>query len=322
MEHSVKNVLITGASGYIGQSLINKLLAHNFRLICFSTKSCPLYFQDNKKIVWIQNEYKNISLITSQIEELSYIIHLASQTSLYQAKEKFKEDFSNNTKIAFDLIEVARKFKAHFIFTSSATLVGANPILPVVKDTPNNIITFYDLQKMAIEEALKVASGYDFFSAVSLRLSNVYGYGVSSSANDRGILNRFVSLALKQEPITLWGDGIFLRDYIHVDDVVEGIIATLNYLKIDNVKYNCFYLATGESITIKDVLKEIDDLLIKMNRPKIQIHFSPFPEKIDAIEKRNFTANISDTQKKLNWKPSYNLKTGLSDLIKKCMDSI
>ena len=110
------------------------------------------------------------------------------------------------------------------VFAGTVTEAGIPSRLPVNEDEPDNPITAYDRHKLIAENDLKAAAAQGVVRGATLRLSNVYGPGRDGKPHDRDVLNRMIRAALAAEPLTVYGSGEYMRDYVFVEDVVDAFL--------------------------------------------------------------------------------------------------
>ena len=205
-----------------------------------------------------------------------------------------------------NLIPMLRLFKAmpecgikKFIFPSSGGTVYGNPrYQPIDEEHPTNPIVSYGATKLAIEKFAHAHLGSQDIKTTILRISNPYGPGFSIGS-PQGAIGSFLHQAINNSPITIWGDGNVVRDYIYIDDVMESFLAALRY----NGPETIFNISTGRGHSLLDIVKEIE---IAIERPVV----------LNFREGRAFdvSSNILSNNRactQLNWHPDTSLQTGL-----------
>jgi UDP-glucose 4-epimerase len=251
-------VLITGSSGFIGTHLMEKMKEENFKVVTFDIK-------ENKS-----NDVRNFEILLEKSKGCDVIVHLAALCIDSESLEKPYEYFSTNILGTLNALEVARRIKVKkFLFASSAG---------IGKRTP------YSLSKLIGEELCMFYNKHYNVPTYILRIYNVYGPG-----NEKGVIYNFVKSALKNEPIIVNFDGKQERDFIHVDDVVKGIILLLRR----NYKPGIYEIGTGKSIKIIDLAK----LIISLSGSKSKIVFR-IP-KIEEVRKSKANKPLMRNFKKL-----------------------
>ncbi|MCG3769444.1 MAG: GDP-6-deoxy-D-mannose reductase [Nitrosomonadaceae bacterium] len=310
--HSYENkiVAITGARGYLASALTDAFLQASVRILRISRKDLPsLPGAETLKADICKRE------CWEKIVQSDVIFHFAGNTSVYTAAKDPAESLNSTVLPITHLIAAAeaRGRSLRVVFASTATVYGLTGNLPVAEDVEPKPITNYDLHKLFAEKQLELAAKQGILEGVSLRLANVYGPSSSaSSADDRGILNRIARLALQGVNLQLYGGGDYLRDYIYIDDVVRAFMFA--GVK-EGVAGQSFNVATGKSITVREAFHLVADRAERVTGKRVQVGSTPWPDEADAIEFRNFVADITSIQNFAGWSPTISLCQGVDRLI-------
>ena len=225
----VSTFTVIGASGYIGSKLVNKLTDSGCNVIRSSRRDTIT----NGDSEFVMAELDSLDFWLNIVEKSDVIIHLAGNTSINVANDNPALDLNSSVVPIYRLIEACKilRKRPRVVFASTVTAYGFTDNLPVSEATAENPESFYDLHKFFVERQLVLATKLNICDGVSLRLANVYGpSSANSSANDRGILNKIIGLALAGDIVSLYGGGNYIRDYIYIDDVVDAFILSW-YLK-------------------------------------------------------------------------------------------
>lgn len=315
-----KSLLITGGAGYLGTNLVHALKdieCNIFRLDRADAVFEPVCGRVN--VTDLKGDVKNLSCWEKVIGNADVVFHLAAQTSTYIANEDPLADLENNVVPLLKLLEACRKtgVKKTVIFASTATIVGLTSKLPVNEEFPDNPITVYDLHKMMAEQYLKYFTRLEMAAGAVLRLSNVYGPGPKSSRPDRGILNQMTKRAIEGKALTVYGDGNCLRDYVHVEDVVQAFLSAA--VHIEKLKGGHYVIGSGRGYTIKESMQLVADRVsLKTGRPVPVEHIEP-PTPQSPIEYRNYVADTSKFSGLTGWRASYDLTRGIDQLIERLL---
>ena len=219
----VSTFTVIGASGYIGSKLVNKLTDSGCNVIRSSRRDTIT----NGDSEFVMAELDSLDFWLNIVEKSDVIIHLAGNTSINVANDNPALDLNSSVVPIYRLIEACKilRKRPRVVFASTVTAYGFTDNLPVSEATAENPESFYDLHKFFVERQLVLATKLNICDGVSLRLANVYGpSSANSSANDRGILNKIIGLALAGDIVSLYGGGNYIRDYIYIDDVVDAFI--------------------------------------------------------------------------------------------------
>jgi nucleoside-diphosphate-sugar epimerase len=307
-------VVITGARGYLGSALAEKLhrAGYNLRLIFRSMSSAGV------AVAPIGCEYYAADLTKLQswsdlLHDANVVVHLSWRTDLRAAEANPAEDENINLHPVRALVEAAHAVNRPLtiVFASAATIAGAHPKIPVDDTAPDAPCSVYDRHKLSGEIVLREAMTGSAIRACSLRLANVYGYGAASINANRGILNKMMKRAIEGEPLTLYGTGAYVRDFIHVDDVIEAFVhAILTPEVCDGGHY---VIASGRGHTLAEAYATIAEVALERLQRRVEVVRVPQPADLHAIEKRNFIGDSRAFRVRTNWQPRFDLRAGIAD---------
>jgi UDP-glucose 4-epimerase len=306
-----KTVVVTGASGYIGTALVDVLLNMPCKLIRVSRS-------DLAPIVGVQTikaDICNAEIWGKIVDQADIVIHLAGNTSVYEAANNPSESMNATLLPITNLLKSAKEKnrRPRVVFSSTATVYGLTTRLPVAEAIKPKPVTIYDLHKFFAEQQLAFATKQNLIDGVSLRLGNVYGPSNSfTSSRDRGVLTRVASMAIKGKNLTLYGDGDFLRDYIFISDVINAILLAST---TSNVGGQSFNVASGIGTTVKQVFEWVAIEAQRSTGKVVGLKSVPWPDSAAPIEFRNFVADTSKFINATGWKPLVSIKEGINLLV-------
>lgn len=308
-----KNVIVTGASGYIGSVLINELVKSSCNVIRVGRNELtPL-----ANTTSIIGDIRNPATWSEIVMQADVIYHLAGNTSLYEAAKDPAESLCSTLLPLNYLINAAQKHqcKPRVVFASTATVYGLTPQSPIAETFEARPITVYDLHKLFAEQQLALAAQQGILENISLRLANVYGPSASvSSAYDRGILNKVTAMALQGKDLIIYGDGNYLRDYVYIDDVVRAFIAAGFNKEVGSGVFN---VSTGKSVSVGDAFKLVAMRAEIAIGSRVNVKHSPWPNSASEIEFRSYISDVSSISDKLGWRPTTTLESGIDYMIGK-----
>jgi UDP-glucose 4-epimerase len=310
----LKTIVITGARGYIGSALAERLGSKGYALRLVSRSLSPSSTESAQST----REYRAADLRDPENwSELlcgaDVVVHLSSRTDLRAAEAHPADDEEINVRPVRALVETASAMaKAPtIVFASAVTIVGPNPKIPVDDASHDNPCSVYDRHKLTAEIILREGTACGAVRACSLRLANVYGYGSAPINANRGILNIMMKRALEGEPLTLYGNGAYVRDFIHIDDVIEAFVsAILTPAVCDGGHY---VIASGRGHTLAEAYATIAEVARERLQRRVEIVRLPEPADLHAIEKRNFVGDSCAFRTRTNWRPRFDLRAGIAD---------
>ena len=308
----VSTFTVIGASGYIGSKLVNKLTDSGCNVIRSSRRDTIT----NGDSEFVMAELDSLDFWLNIVEKSDVIIHLAGNTSINVANDNPALDLNSSVVPIYRLIEACKilRKRPRVVFASTVTAYGFTDNLPVSEATAENPESFYDLHKFFVERQLVLATKLNICDGVSLRLANVYGpSSANSSANDRGILNKIIGLALAGDIVSLYGSGNYIRDYIYIDDVVDAfILASISSKSAGEV----FNVGSGVGTSVRDAFNAVTQEVYRQTNKIIEMKDMPWPENSPKIDMRNFTASIKKAHTCLGWSPKVSLQTGIATTVK------
>lgn len=299
-----KNILVAGGAGFLGSHLCEKLTEnpHHF-VFCVDN----LLTSRQKNIEHLQ-EKKNFKFIHEDITHpLNLTVNEIYNLACPASPVHYQHDPITTLKINFEgtlnLLELAKKNRALFFQASTSEVYGDPEIHPQTETywgnvNPIGIRACYDEGKRCAETLC-----FEFYRQyqVRIRIARIFNtYGPRMQENDGRVISNFICQALKNSPITIYGNGEQTRSFCYVDDLIEGIQRLMYYPEHIASPVN---LGNPKELSIIKIAQEI----IRLAEKKSNICFKPLPE--DDPRKRK--PNITLAQKLLNWHPKIPLEEGL-----------
>ena len=301
------NILITGGAGFLGSHLVDKLVEKNHHIFVLDS-----LLTGNKTNINEHIESNNVEFLNHDVqnyievaEGLDVVMHLASA-----AAPKAYTQFPINTLKAgsigtINTLGLAKSKKAKYLLVSTSEIYG-DPKESPQKETywgnvnPIGPRSMYDEAKRFSEACVASYNNIHNLNTRIVRLFNTYGPRMQ--LNDGRVVTNFIYQALKNQEITVYGDGTQTRSFCFATDTVEGMIKAL-----DSNSGEVFNIGNPQEITVNELAEKI----IKLTNSNSKIKFKELP--IDDPLKRK--PDITKAQKLLDWQPKVGLEEGLQKTI-------
>lgn len=299
-------ILVSGGSGFIGSHLCEKLLNENHFVICVD--NC---FSSEKENISHLLTNKNFEFIRHDITfplylEVDQIYNLACPASPIH----YQKDPIQTTKTcvvgAINMLGLAKRLGIKILQASTSEIYGDPLVHPQIESywgnvNPIGIRSCYDEGKRCAETLF-----FDYHRQhnLDIRIARIFNtYGPKMHIKDGRVVSNFVIQALKNEDITIYGDGSQTRSFQYIDDLVSGLISFMNSDYIGPLN-----IGNPNEFTIKELAEKV----IYMTNSKSVIKYLPLPS--DDPKQRN--PDISMARNLLDWEPSISLDAGLIKTIK------
>ena len=306
-----KLILVTGCYGFVAQHLIHNLLSNNNKVIGIYNKKYQLKIFDNikyidkKKLIIKKIDIRDKKLLVNLFKKykFDYCYHLAAISQVLTSNQGPEETFQINIFGTINLLESAKLYrpKIKFIFSSSDKAYGSSKKLPYKEDFPLNGLNPYDASKACADIiARSYAKAFNLQVCVT-RFVNIYGPGDVNW--DRIIPGTIKSLINNKKPV-LRSNGSFLRDYLFIDDVIEGYIKLGDGMRNNKINGLAINFGSGKPITVLNLVKKI----LKINNRSSKYYIIKDTVKNEIKDQYS---GYKLAKEMINWKPKISLEEGL-----------
>jgi len=303
----MKTVLITGGAGFLGSHLCDRFIKEGYRVICMDnliTGSLAniSHLENNQNFKFIKH---NVSEYIDLKDEVDLILHFASPASPIDYLMYPIPTLKVGSLGTHNTLGVAKAKKAKFLLASTSEVYGDPKVNPQPESYYGNVNCVgprgvYDEAKRFAEAITMAYHNSHKLDTKIIRIFNTYGPRMRK--NDGRVIPNFITQALKNEPITVYGKGRQTRSLCFVLDLIEGIFRLSQSDINDPVN-----IGNPNELKIIDLAK----LIIKFTDSKSKVIYSPLP--IDDPKVRQ--PDITRAKKLLNWSPKINLEKGLKETI-------
>lgn len=252
-----KNILLTGAAGFIGSSLAHALVNLGHKITTIDNLSTGYESNIPMKAEFIKGDCQDPAII-QRLKEYKFdvIYHIAGQSSGEVSFESPVYDLQTNAQSTLQLLQLALEVGcSKFIYASTMSVYGDSTELPIKEPSRLQPKSFYGVGKVASEHYMRIFSAQYGISTAALRLFNVYGPGQNLENLKQGMVSIFVAQAFKNKKIHVKGSPSRFRDFIYIDDVVNAFIKTESVMQMRN--HIVFNVCTGKKTTVRELIDSI-----------------------------------------------------------------
>jgi UDP-glucose 4-epimerase len=292
-----------GGGGFLGSHLSEALLAQGYAVRIFDRPNLRRFksFQSDSGLEWFEGDFINREHVAQAVCGCDIIYHLVSTTLPRSSNENTAYDVETNVVGTLHLLEIARKnnIRKVIFISSGGTVYGIPQEVPISESHPTEPICSYGIGKLAIEKYLNLYHLLHGMNYCVLRLANPFGERQRIAA-EQGAVTVFLDKALRNEEITIWGDGSVVRDYFYVGDAVSAMTKALAYEGFGGV----FNIGSGAGRSLNQILDAIEALLgTSIRRTYLPARAFDVPASV---------LDISRAAELLDWRPETTFSEGLS----------
>ncbi len=325
-------ILITGGAGFIGANTAKRFLDKGYDVIIFDNLSRRgtewnlKWLQQNKNLKFIKGDirkYNEILDVFKKNRDFDVVFHFAAQVAVTTSVINPREDFEINALGTFNLLEAIRETKSDpvILYSSTNKVYGGMTDIKIIKrknryvykDLPDGIseeriLDFhspYGCSKGTADQYMIDYCRIYNLKTVVFRQSCIYGYR-QFGIEDQGWVAWFTIAAMLNKQITIYGDGMQVRDVLFIDDLIDAYELAIK--NISKVKGQAFNIGGGPENTIS--LLELIAFLEKFFNKKIHLKFSNWRPGDQPV----FICNIEKAKKLLKWKPEISPQKGVKML--------
>ena len=302
----MSNILITGGLGFIGSNLAHKCVADGYNVTLLSLTNRKIAnisgIEDKVRLV-----LKDVKDIEEEVEGQNYIFHCASTVDNYNIHEEPYKDVDINCNGTIAVLEACRhrNRNARIIYTSTFFVNGNVDELPMTPKSPCNPRGLYPATKLAAEHFCRIYNKVFDMNSVIARLSNVLGVREQRDNNKKAAFNRMINTAVNDGTIKLYDNGRIKRDYIYVDDVIDGLLTIAKKGEVGKI----YYIGRGEGVKFKKI---VDMMIEESGSGHIK---SVTPPKFHQASGINDFWCDNTPLKELGWKPKVSIREGIKRVI-------
>ena len=248
--------MVLGADGFIGSHVCETLLeaGHRVRAFDISHSFDALVHLRSARLQRVQGDFLDRAAVRDALEGAQWVFHLVGTTVPASSNKNKVFDVQSNLIGGLELLESCVEAGVErLVFASSGgTVYGIPERLPVREGDLESPIVSYGITKLAMEKYCRLFRSQHGLETISLRLANPYGprhYGMS-----QGFISVFLKRIHAREPLTIWGDGSVVRDYVYIEDVAQAFLAAARY----RGPHDLFNVGSGKGVSINELISLLE----------------------------------------------------------------
>jgi UDP-glucose 4-epimerase len=308
--------LLTGGAGFIGSHLTEKLLQGKNDVVILDNLSTGRevnLVNIKGKIKFVQDNILNREVISKLVSESDYVVHLAAALGVMNIVNKPLESMKTNLQGTELILEAADKHNKPILITSTSEIYGKNEKVPL-NEEDDRVVGHPLKSRWSYSEAKAVDESLAYFyhleNKLSVRIVRLFNtVGPRQVGNYGMVVPRFVSAALKNEPLQVYGSGDQIRCFCHVDDAVRAL---LNVMSSEKAIGQVFNIGNNQQISIMELACKI----IEITNSKSQVIKVPYEEAysegFEDMQRR--VPDISKIRNMLGWSPEIDLDQIIKDI--------
>ena len=305
--HLQRRTLITGGAGFVGSFLCEALLARGHEVLCIDN-----FYTSSRRNIEHLIDHKRFELMRHDVTfplyvEVDDIYNMACPASPIHYQRDPVQTTKTSVHGAINMLGLAKRVKAKILQASTSEIYGDPSVHPQTEEYWGNVNTIgpracYDEGKRCAETLF---FDYHRQHALRIKVARIFNtYGPRMHPNDGRVVSNFIMQALRNEPITLYGDGNQTRSFCYVDDLVSGLIALME---------------TGDEVTgpinlgnpREFTIRELAEKTVAITGSRSKLEFKPLPT--DDPKQRK--PDITRAKKHLSWSPKIELDEGLKKTV-------
>ena len=303
--------LVTGGAGFIGSNLCEAIIKLGYKVRCLDDLSTGKQENidlliDNSNYEFVRGDVKDLKICIDVCKDVDFVLHQAAWGSVPRSIEMPLFYCANNITGTVNMLEAARQNKVKkFIYASSSSVYGDEPILPKTEGQEGNLLSPYAVSKRADEEWSKQYTKHYGLDTYGLRYFNVFGRRQDSNGAYAAVIPKFIKQLLNGETPTINGDGKQSRDFTYIENVIE---ANLKACKASaEAAGEAYNIAYGGREYLIDIYYKLTKSLGKEMEPKFG------PERAGDIKHSN--ADISKAKELLGYEGNWSFEMGMREAI-------
>ena len=308
--------LVTGGAGFIGSHLVEKLVLRGDQVIIVdnkSTGSISNLKSVRDKIEFVEGDILDKSLITRLVSKSDYVVHLAAALGVFNIVNKPLQSLKTNIQGTENILELTDKFKKPVLIASTSEVYGKNDKVPLSEED-DRIIGHPLKSRWSYSEAKAVDESLAYFyyleNNLPVRIVRFFNTVGPRQVGQYGmVVPRFVTAAIRNEPIQVYGSGDQIRCFCHVSDAIR---ASLLVIDSDEALGQVFNVGNNHQISIMNLAKKVIEIIGSKSEISKLPYSEAYPAGFEDMQRR--VPDISKIKNALGWSPEIGLEQIIKDI--------
>ena len=308
--------LITGGSGFIGSHLVETLVARGDEVVIIdnqSTGSLNNLYNIESKVKLIAGDILDTALLEKNMSEVDYVVHLAAALGVLNIVNKPLQSLKTNIRGTENVLEWADKFRKPALIASTSEVYGKNDKVPL-NEEDDRFIGHPLKSRWSYSEAKAVDESLAYFyyleNKLPIRIVRFFNTVGPRQVGQYGmVVPRFVTAALRNEPIHVYGSGDQIRCFCHVSDAVKALLLVIDS---DKAIGQVFNVGNNQQISIMDLAKKVIEIIGSKSEIKRIPYSEAYPAGFEDMQRR--VPDISKIRNVLGWSPEIGLEQIIRDI--------
>jgi UDP-glucose 4-epimerase len=308
--------LITGGAGFIGSHLAEKLIFRGDQVVVLdnlSTGSVNNLSGIKDKSEFEHGNILDKSVIDKLVSKCDYVVHLAAALGVFNIVNKPLESLITNLQGSEVVLEACDKYRKPVLIASTSEIYGKNEKVPL-NEEDDRIIGHPLKSRWSYSEAKAVDESLAYFyyleNTLPIRIVRFFNTVGPRQVGHYGmVVPRFISAALKNEPLSVYGSGDQIRCFCHVDDAVRALLLVMDS---DKAVGKVFNVGNNQQISIMELAKKVIEITGSSSKIEKIAYKDAYPEGFEDMQQR--VPDISKIKRVLGWTPEINLDQIIKDI--------
>ena len=310
--------LVTGGAGFIGSHVTDALIARGDSVICLDNLSTGNshnieHLVGNPSFEFISGSILDVGLVDSVVARVDHVLHFAAAVGVFTIVDKPLESLITNLRGTENILEAAQKHGAEVLIASSSEVYGKNGGGPLNEES-DRIVGSPLKSRWSYSEAKAIDESMAYFyyqeKRLAVRLVRFFNTVGPRQVGHYGmVVPRFVSAALANEPLTVYGSGSQSRCFCHVYDAVAGVLAVIDS---DATLGEVFNIGNDDEITIEDLAREVIEQTGSSSVIEKVLYEKAYAPGFEDMQRR--IPDITKIKRTVGWSPKRDLSIIISDI--------